>query len=323
MTTNKKKIVIISLIILLVIIIFTVILKPSTIADKVKIGDYINYVADTNNSYMLNKDITGDYETDGTKVTPEHARWRVWDIKEDGTVIIAPETAMTEVTLRGSTGFINGINVIENVCDIYANEELYGVSATDIRSMKLEDLEDTNRSSNIIKFRDNFEKDSDTYPQYGETNVEQYGNNGYTEGIFYTEEDSLTITSTPRVASETNPIVLKQTYYNSMNEEKLYGSLGWNSLQYENPGQKGTYGNLLQDGLLWLASPCVKCYESGAWFGFFDVSSNIIDAESLVDSDGHNFSSTRKVCPLISLSPSLKISGGNGKAASTAWEITK
>lgn len=265
--------------------------------------------------------MTGDAEDEGTILTPLSTKWRVWDIKEDGTVVIISKYPLNQVSLRGTTGFVNAVDVLEGICDIYANEEMYGVSENDVRSMKIEDLEDTRVSSNIITLKEEYRKDSTSFPKYGETNIEFYGNSGYTSGNFYTEKNGLTVIDTPKVASEINPIEVTQTNYNILSTDE---KIDWINIK-NSSFPRATYGHLLEGGFFWLASPCVDCVESGVSFRIHTASiDGMVDSiysEGLCDSVYFKGSSERGVCPMISLSPTLKIVGGDGKTFSTAWEI--
>ena len=262
----------------------------TTIKNNLKIGDYVLYEGDTNNSYTLDSSLTGYASENGKELKPETTTWRVWDKKADGTIIIMPTSSVNTFTLCGAIGFVNSVDVIENICDIYANET-YGVTANDIRSLKIEDLEDERVSSNMKTVRYNYEKDS-SHPQYGKTNVDKYGGNGYTSGKFYTEKDGVTIIKEPNVASSTNPIVLTQTYYHN-------GSPIWNKC---NESGEDTYGTLLGSSLCTLASPCVILYSSFACFALRGARSSVVDASSFYTSGGLTISLSLERGPSASFS---------------------
>ena len=119
-------------------------------------------------------------------------------------------------------------------------------------------------------------RDSNT--NYGKTNAEINGNSGYISGKFYVEADGLTIIKTPNVASSTNPIVLKQTYYYNTNPL-------WNSLSNSKFGSE-TYGTLIGYTWGWLASPWVGIDSERAGFGMCYAHIDGIDGASLYRSDG-------------------------------------
>ena len=288
----------------------------TTIKNNLKIGDYVLYEGDTNNSYTLDSSLTGFASENGKELKPETTTWRVWDKKADGTIIIMPTSSVNTFSLCGAIGFVNSVDVIENICDIYANET-YGVTANDIRSLKIEDLEDEKVSSNMKTARDNYDGDG-SFPQYGKTNVDKYGGNGYTEGTFYIKKDGVTIIKEPNVASSTNPIILTQTSYENT-------SPVWNKY---NESEKDTYGTLLGRTYGWLASPRVGL--SSSWADFFVPIANQkkIETNNLCSSDSnYSWGESLGVRPLVSLSPTLQIDTSDttrdGSTSKKAWQLIK
>ena len=292
--------------------------KVATVANTLEIGDYVSYTADASNSYTLDSELTGYASENGKILTPASTTWRVWDKKSDGTVVIVPTGPVNKFYLSGAKGFVNSVDIIESVCDLYTNSEL-GITTNDIRSMKIEDLEDERVSSNMISVRDNYQKDSSSYPQYGETNAEQYGNSGYTSGSFYTESDGVTIRKTPNVASSTNPIVIRQTYYYN-------GSPIWNNLE-NSKFSSATYGTLLGISSGWLASPCVDLDSSYAYFYVRVAFSSCVNAYDLYYSHGGVGGNSYGVRPLVSLGSMLQVNTGDtardGSTSAKAWKIIK
>lgn len=291
-----------------------------SLASVLNVGDYVEYKGDSSNSYTLDSSLTGYPSANGTKLVPEDTAWRVWSKNADGSVVIVPSNRINNFYLGNGTGFINSLDVIEAVCDLYTNSSL-GVTASDIRSMKIEDLEDPKVCANMIEVRDNYQKNTN-WPQYGQTNAERYGYAGFTNGTFYMQSDGVTIKKTPDVASSTNPIVIKQTYY--YNDEP-----DWNSLENDKFSSE-TYGDLISDGYRWLASACadIDC-EDGVNFTVRYIGwGDLIDAVYLEYSESPKTNAgSGGVIPMVKLSAKLQVdktdTSKDGSSETNAWKITK
>ena len=294
--------------------------KLPTFAD-IKIGDYVSYTGD--GSYYVDDSITGATQTlcdsygytyqGGTTLKPESATWRVWDIKDDGSIVIMPTAPVNTINLGSSAGYINAEKVLDGVSEIYTNSSL-GVTAEDVESLRIEDLEE--RSSTLVTTRDSYQATSTSYPAYGETNYQQW-NKYYTSGTFYAKYNSTTgkneVLTTPITASSSNKVELLQTYYYASNPT-------WNSITNSNFSGL-TYGTLLGTTYGWLASPCVDLYSSDARFDVHRAGSSGVGAYNLYDSDGYENCYSYGVRPLVSLGSELQIKGGDGKTTSTAWVL--
>ncbi len=290
----------------------------SSIVAKLEVGDYVKYEADSNNLYTLRASLTGYSSEEGKELKPQSTTWRVWKTEGDKAIIM-PTSSVNSFWLDGSTGFVNSVDVINDVCKIYANEA-YGVSAEDIRNLTIEDLEEV--STNLTTTRDNFGKDIENCLQYGQTNLEYFGIDkgnssykGYTSGTYYTEEDGMTISKNGRIASSTNPIVLKQTFY-------FVNNVTWKNIENTKISSV-TYGELLGDSVSSLSSPCVDIDEESATFYLRVINSENIGFGWLTKSENYSQALAVKVRPLVSLSSSkLKVSGGDGTEASP-WTLEK
>lgn len=269
-----------------------------------EVGDYVKYEGDKDNSYTLYKENTGDETTDGTIFTPTAKTWRVWKKKSNGDVVIMPTAPQHSFALYGATGYRNSLDIMEGICDIYANKYV-GVTNDDVRCLTVKDLEDTKVTSNALSAKE-------SSAEYGKTNLELNGNNGYTTGTFYVAEDGLTPLKTPRIASEDNPIKVTYTRY----------SVGpsWNKIN-SSKFPTATYGTLIGSSYSWLASPCIICQPNRADYYIQYVRSAIIGAQYLGTTDGDVYGLGSGVRPLVTLKASTPVNSGNGKTASTGWEI--
>lgn len=283
------------------------------ISEVVQVGDYIEYSGATDNSYILREDLTGYSIENGKVLTPVNVNWRVWKVENDGTVLIIPEKPVNNFYLKGATGFVNSVDVINDVCKIYANEK-YGVSSNDIRSLAIEDLEDVSIDFTTIK--DNFQKDNTSYPQYGQTNLEYYGTS-YTSGIFYTESDGVTINKEGIIASVNNPVVIKQTCYRIDRPT-------WKSIE-NNKFSGITYGNLIDNTHSWFASTCTDLSSTGVCFSVYSGCSSSVYALGLYNNVTDFAKDSGGVRPLVSLSSTLEIDVSDttkdGSSPEKAWRI--
>ena len=104
------------------------------IEKQLKIGDYINYVPDGEQTVTSN-----DLGTSNT-MSVQDFKWIVFDIKNDGTVeLIAENETESRISLMGTNGYNNGVYVMNQMCNsLYKNE---GIGAT-ARNIKIEDITD-------------------------------------------------------------------------------------------------------------------------------------------------------------------------------------
>ena len=126
--------------------------KPRTI-DILKVGDYVNYKPDTAQDYILDDAYSGYTvdESDTQTIKQENLKWRVLSINADGTVdLISSSPTSTSIYFQGSTGYNNGVYLLNDItAKLYSNSSL-GVTA---RSLTIEDIEE--ECSKLIKGLDN------------------------------------------------------------------------------------------------------------------------------------------------------------------------
>ena len=260
---------------------------------KIKVGDYVNYVP-TSSTMTTDTSKTG-YDTAETLTTQANTQWRILSIDETtGEILLTTQGATntdTKVRLKGATGYLHGAEELNRICkELYSNTEK-GITA---RSMTAEDI---NKAVG-----------------YDPTSDSDYGKEyTYTSGRFYTyEENGKTVTSeTPKVASDSNPVTVKNTYY-----------------RY-NPGSKNsTVGNILGSSWGWLASPFVDLYSGSAYavYGLRSASTTSVGGGSYsVASTGYMlFTLLDGLRPVVSLSSKLLDIGDeskDGTTVATAWNL--
>ena len=266
-------------------------LTQEEILAKIKVGDYVNYVP-TSSTMTTDTSKTG-YDTAQTLTTTANTQWRILSIDETtGEILLTTQGVTntdTKVTLKGATGYLHGAEELNRICkELYSNTEK-GITA---RSMTIEDL---NKAVG-------YDPTSDSY--YGKEYT-------CTSGRFYTyEENGKTVTNeTPKVASSSNPVTVKNTHY-------YYNSILINS----------TVGNILGSSDGWLASAYVYLYSenSNAGLDLFTASDWYILGGSLYVTDGYDHVSSYAIRPVVSLSSNLLDIGDeskDGTTVATAWNL--
>ena len=261
--------------------------KGNSETSVLKVGDYVNYSPAT-------KTITTDtsktgYTDSQTLTTEAGTQWRIFNIDETtGEVLLTTQGATntdTNVYLQGATGYLHGAEELNRLC-----KELYSSETLTARSMTIEDL--------------------DKAVGYGPTKYNKYGKEyEFTSGTFYTyEENGNTVTSeTPKIASDSNKVKVKNTDY-------LYLPILKNT----------TVSNILGSSLGWLASSCVYVDSSIARFYVCVASSSVMGGPSLLDSYGNTISFSFGLHPVVSLSSKLINTSEAGKDGTTiekAWNL--
>ena len=192
------------------------------------------------------------------------------------------------------------VTQIEALCDNYASNSL-GVTAADVRSLKVEDLKNERVSSMTNK---NGSVTTCTTGDYF--------------GAKYNEvTDQNDISSSFIVASAAYPVKVKQTYH-------ISSTNGWKPLA---ESSSENFGTLLGSSPAWLPSPCVDCSSSTlVYFRMYYYSGDRVLAYYLFSSNGNTTSSSRGVRPLVTLNGSNlmlnKSNPGNG-SSSSPWNIVK
>ena len=298
--------------------------KVPTIADKVKVGDYVEYIPDTA-EYTTNTNNTG--YTSAQTFKTQSKDWRVlYKNTETGEVLLTTNGIVNDGTgeknekmcLVGTKGYFRGQTELNNICKaLYSNSSL-GITA---RSMTVEDL---NKACNYTP-----SEPTTRYAYYpigttfaeGDTTIE-YNDKIYTKTAhasstakFYTSDgggiekiDSDGFTY--RTPEADNPVYVTKTHYS-----------------YNPSSSNSTVGSVLGNSSGWLASPCVDLSSSYANFFVRVARSSSVYAGYLYDSSGYTDSYSYGVRPLVSLGSMLQIDTGDtardGSTSAKAWKIIK
>ena len=105
---------------------------------SLKVGDYVEYTADTSNDYLLESAVSG-YTSNQTIPQDTELKWQIFSINNDGTIdLISDTTTKTKIYFKGALGYNNGVYILNDICKKqYSNKNL----ETESRSIKLEDYE--------------------------------------------------------------------------------------------------------------------------------------------------------------------------------------
>ena len=256
------------------------------ITKQLQVGDYVNYVP-TSKTVTTDTSKTG-YDTVETITTDPDTTWQVFSIDEaTGEILLTTHcVAETSVYLKGATGYLHGAEELNRIC-----KELYSSGNLIARSMTVEDI------NKAVGY------DPTTNSEYGTEHT-------YTSGTYYTYEmNGKTVTSaTPKVASSSNKVTVKHTYYNY------------------NPTYKNSkVGNILGYNDGWLASPCVLTKSNYANFIICNAGFGHVGVAYLYDSNGYATAYSNWLRPIISLNSknllNLDENGKDGLTVNTAWNL--
>ena len=299
--------------------------KVPTIADKVKVGDYVEYIPDTA-EYTTDTNNTG--YTSAQTFKTQTKDWRVlYKNTETGEVLLTTNGIVNDGTgeknekmcLVGTKGYFRGQTELNNICKaLYSNSNL-GITA---RSMTIEDLNKAcNYTPSEPTTRYAYYPKGTTFGE-GDTIIEYNGSmytktaHGFSTAKFYTSDgggvekiDSDGFAY--RVPEIDNPVYVTMTSYS-----------------YNPSLENSAVGNIL--GISWgmLASSCVSPFSSYTDFNVRGAISSRIDGGYLCSSAGYTGSvASRGIYPVISLNASFKIDTNDvtrdGSTSAKAWKIIK
>ena len=293
-------------------------LKTTVEEFGLQIGDYVAYDEGTGYSTTIETSESG-YVSSQTKTT-EDLGWRVLGVNEKGELeLISDNPTTATIYLRGETGYLNGENVLKDMCN-----ELYGKGtyASSARSLKVDDI---NKLGNY---------DPTAYSGYGSLWQYQFpsgetymqSRQSTDNGATWTDWTDITSSSyqtfrmpgadTSTTISVDNPGIsepLKYTYYYYIvsNYVKQTTSDGKSMADIITKGT-GT-SNLSQ----WLASPYVICLSGNARFGLRTVFGGGVNRGDLFYSYGDSDCYYYRVRPVVSLKSDIQIEKTDANDGST------
>ena len=301
--------------------------------DEIQIGDYVNYTYDidsASSSYTLESKYSG-YSSNQTIVQTTGLTWKVLNVdKENDTVdIISTNPTSSTVTFANILGYNNGPYLMNEICKAQYSNKTLGVNA---RSINLLDMEKQLTAAGI-KSRNEYNKGSSTYAQYGTTKT--YTSNTKYPSLYANQkgagpniteaeaskkitqpdttkgndpyEESKPIATTEPTTDNTSgtgsPLTVTQTFYYIPINDTNYG----------------TASTVLANGTpFWVAARYVGTSSDNAIFGLRYAYTNT-NGYDMVHSDGYTGGHRYALRPVVSLPSSLL----TGEQTNGAWNLSK
>ena len=309
--------------------------KNSILEDiNIKIGDSVNYTYDTaSSSYTLESKYSG-YSSNQTIAQTTGLTWKVLNVdKENDTVdIISTNPTSSPVNFYNILGYNNGPYLMNEICKAQYSNKTLGVNA---RSINLLDMEKQLTAAGI-KSRNEYNKGSSTYAQYGTTKT--YTSNTKYPSLYANQkgagpniteaEASKKITQPDTTKGndpyeESKPIVPKGTTEPTTSSTYGTGSPLTVTQTYYNISIDNTnYGTastvLANNTYFWVAARYVGTYSSFAVFGL-RVAATSTGGYGMFDSDGDAGGNAFALRPVVSLPSSLL----TGEQTNGAWDLSK
>ena len=310
------------------------------------IGKIVDYKPDIpSTGYDLSTAKSGYDDAQTIDGTYDPKVWKIMEVDENGNITKlfgVPSSSQSSVYFRGSTGYNNGVYLLNDICKSrYGNASL-GATA---RSLTIEDIESRMNSKGIAAR--NAYKSGTT--QYGTTRKytvdtkypaiyaqEKYSGVDVSDvtdgtqviagevnataqskmnpnGKSVSDDIYTTLPETPETTgpSKTN-LTCTQTFWGGSQSSSYYDDANFYNMIFGT----GTY--------FWLASRYVYCNSSNsnAYFGLRIVSSSALGGYYLFNSRGSSYGDDYRVAPVVSLGSGIQVKSGSG-TTSDPYEIGK
>ena len=302
-----------------------------------KVGEIVNYTPDTpSTGYDLSTAKSGWYSAKTIDSTYDPTTWKIMEVDESGNVTKLLGIGSKTVTFKGSTGYNNGVYLLNDICKSrYGNASL-GATA---RSLNIEDIESRMNSNGIVARNANKGYNNESI-QYGTTKTFT-GSNAEYPAIYVQEKYSGVdvsdvtagsqviagevnataqakmnpngksgsddiYTTLPETSETTGPsktnLTCTQTYYYMSSPSSYFDDSNFYNMIFGT----GTY--------FWLASRYVDwhSYNSYARFGLRVVSSSSLDGNGLFYSYGGSDNGGYSLAPVVSLGSGIQVKSGSG-----------
>ena len=303
-----------------------------------KVGEIVNYTPDTpSTGYDLSTAKSGFESAQTIDGTYDPTTWKIMEVDENGNITKlfgVPSSSQSRVYLYGSTGYNNGVYLLNDICKSrYGNASL-GATA---RSLTIEDIESRMNSKGIAA-RNAYKAGS---TQYGTTKTFT-GSNAQYPAIYAQEKYSgvdvsdvadgtqvitgsvdataqakmnpsgksgsddiyttLPETSETTGPSKTNLTCTQTYYYFSSTPSSYFDDTNFHSMIF------GTGTNF------WLASRYVDCNSNAsfAYFGLRNVSNSYLRGNYLFISSGSSINYGSRLAPVVSLGSGIQVKSGSG-----------
>ena len=296
------------------------------IKEKVKVGDYVNYIPTAAQNVETDTSKTG--YTKEILSTDTTAKWRILNIDEStGKVMLTTDGHVNKVTLRGAIGFINGASELNRICEKLYSNTAKGITA---RSMTIEDLDKACGyipSTDLLRYAwypaNTADSDLKDVVAGGHTYTAKKHRADLASGVeyprFYNWDDKNGVTH--KSTSETDYIELKSKDEPLLITQTMY----W----YNPSSVNATIEDILkgdENNRGWLASQFITLGSeyANAYYGVRTTYTTTVEVYASVNSAGGVSSPSYGLRPVISISAKLlDISNisTDGSSASKAWNI--
>ena len=330
--------------------------SPTTPTIIPKVGEIVSYTPDTpSTGYDLSTAKSGYSSAQTIDSTYDPTTWKIMEIDENGNITKlfgVPSSSQSTVYFRGSTGYNNGVYLLNDICKTrYGNASL-GATA---RSLTIEDIESRMNATGIAarnayksgttqygttrKYTGNYTKYPALYEQEKYAGVKRNADNILTE-VSDVDDGTQVITGSvnataqvkmnpngksgsddiyttlPETSETTGPsktnLTCTQTFWGVSQSSSYYDDANFYNMIF------GTGANF------WLASRYVGCNsnDSYAHFGLRYVTRSNLGGNDLFDSDGGSYFGSNCFAPVVSLGSGIQVKSGSG-TTSDPYEIGK
>ena len=316
---------------------YTVTINQYKIDTSKLIGKIVSYTPDTpSTGYDLSTAKSGYDNAQTIDGRYDPTTWKIMEVGESGNVTKlfgVPSSSQSTVYFKGSTGYNNGVYLLNDICKSrYGNASL-GATA---RSLTIEDIE-SRMNSNGIAARNGYKSGT---TQYGTTKTFTGSNAQYP--VIYAQEKYSGVdvsdvtagsqviagsvdataqakmnpngksgsdniyTTLPETSETTGPsktnLTCTQTYYEGSQSSSYFDDTNFHSMIFGT----GTY--------FWLASRYVDCYSSNSYasFGLRIVISSYLNGNNLFSSGVYDYDRYSCLAPVVSLGSGVQIKSGEG-----------
>ncbi len=308
--------------------------SPATPTIIPKVGEIVSYTPDTpSTGYDLSTAKSGYSSAQTIDGTYGPTTWKIMEVDKNGNITKLLGIGSKDVYFRGSTGYNNGVYLLNDICKSrYGNASL-GATA---RSLNIEDIE-SRMNSNGIAARNGYKagttqygttrKYTGSYTQYPAIYAqEKYsgvdvsdvtdGTQVITGSVDATAQAKMNpngksgsddiYTTLPETSETTGPsktnLTCTQTYYYMSSPSSYFDDSNF-------------YNMIFKTGTnFWLASRCVDCNsnDSDAYFGLRFVNYSDLLGYALFGSIGYSSSGNLRLAPVVSLGSGVQIKSGSG-----------
>ena len=309
--------------------------SPTTPTIIPKVGEIVSYTPDTpSTGYDLSTAKSGYNSAQTIDGTYDPTTWKIMEVDESGNVTKLLGIGSKDVYFKGSTGYNNGVYLLNDICKSrYGNASL-GATA---RSLNIEDIESRMNATGIAA-RNGYKSGT---TQYGTTKTFT-GSNAQYPAIYaqekYSGVDVSDVTAGSQViAGEVNATAqAKMNPNGKLGSDDIYATLPETS---ETTGPSKTnltctqtyyffrsipssyfddsnfYNMIFGAGkYFWLASHYVNCYSdnSYAYFGLRGVNYSSLNGYDLFNSNGFSHYNNSRLASVVSLGSGIQVKSGSG-----------